>query len=146
MYYLQRASSFYLRLLTFLWIKVYWEEVELMRSHKSEIMQIILEASDQLHVGVLLHKGLAGIYIYFFLASFQIVHLKRFIFVNNRWVKSNKIVHFPMSNFDLSEYVVGRRWRTISAAMMTDETLPTPSNDVEEDENDGEKSTPRLSA
>lgn len=40
--------------------------------------------------------------------SFQIVHLKRFQFMNGRWVKSNKIVNFPMENFDPSEFVVKR--------------------------------------
>ncbi len=38
----------------------------------------------------------------------QIVHLKRFQFHNGRWVKSQKIVKFPQSNFDPTQYVVPR--------------------------------------
>ncbi|XP_028419298.1 ubiquitin carboxyl-terminal hydrolase 32-like, partial [Dendronephthya gigantea] len=37
-----------------------------------------------------------------------IIHLKRFQFMNGRWVKSNKIVNFPMETFDPSEFVVKR--------------------------------------
>ena len=41
-------------------------------------------------------------------ASIQVVHLKRFQLFNNRWVKSQKIVRFPMKNFDPSNYLVQR--------------------------------------
>lgn len=34
-----------------------------------------------------------------------IVHLKRFQFVNNKWVKSHKVVNFPRSNFDPTSYL-----------------------------------------
>ncbi|XP_071486831.1 ubiquitin carboxyl-terminal hydrolase 32-like [Diadema antillarum] len=37
-----------------------------------------------------------------------IVHLKRFQFVNGRWVKSQKIVKFPKRNFNISNFVVPR--------------------------------------
>nr|XP_061792545.1 ubiquitin carboxyl-terminal hydrolase 32-like isoform X2 [Nerophis lumbriciformis]XP_061792546.1 ubiquitin carboxyl-terminal hydrolase 32-like isoform X2 [Nerophis lumbriciformis] len=35
-----------------------------------------------------------------------IVHLKRFHFVNGRWIKSQKIVKFPMEDFDPSTFLV----------------------------------------
>ena len=35
----------------------------------------------------------------------QIVHLKRFQFVNHRWIKSHKAVHFPLTNLDLNDYL-----------------------------------------
>lgn len=38
----------------------------------------------------------------------QIVHLKRFQFVNNRWIKSQKIVRFPRDNFDPSAFLTPR--------------------------------------
>lgn len=40
--------------------------------------------------------------------SFQIVHLKRFQFVNGRWIKSQKIVKFPRENFDPSAFLAPR--------------------------------------
>ena len=42
------------------------------------------------------------------LAGFQVIHLKRFQFVNGHWVKSNKIVNFPMEGFDPSAFLVKR--------------------------------------
>lgn len=38
----------------------------------------------------------------------QIVHLKRFQFVNGRWIKSQKIVKFPRENFDPSAFLAPR--------------------------------------
>lgn len=38
----------------------------------------------------------------------QIVHLKRFQFVNNRWIKSQKIVRFPRDNFDPRAFLTPR--------------------------------------
>lgn len=38
----------------------------------------------------------------------QIVHLKRFQFVNNRWIKSQKIVRFPRDSFDPSAFLTPR--------------------------------------
>ncbi|XP_022537013.2 ubiquitin carboxyl-terminal hydrolase 32 [Astyanax mexicanus] len=37
-----------------------------------------------------------------------IVHLKRFQFVNGRWIKSQKIVRFPRDNFDPSAFLTPR--------------------------------------
>ncbi|XP_013889081.1 ubiquitin carboxyl-terminal hydrolase 32 [Austrofundulus limnaeus] len=39
-----------------------------------------------------------------------IVHLKRFQFVNGRWIKSQKIVKFPRENFDPSAFLAPRDW------------------------------------
>lgn len=36
------------------------------------------------------------------------MHLKRFQFVNNRWIKSQKIVRFPRDNFDPSAFLTPR--------------------------------------
>lgn len=43
-----------------------------------------------------------------FCSLVQIVHLKRFQFVNNRWIKSQKIVRFPRDNFDPSAFLTPR--------------------------------------
>ena len=40
--------------------------------------------------------------------DFQIIHLKRFQFLNGRWVKSQKIVKFPFKDFNPSSYLVQR--------------------------------------
>ncbi|XP_064618756.1 ubiquitin carboxyl-terminal hydrolase 32-like [Lineus longissimus] len=37
-----------------------------------------------------------------------IIHMKRFQFLNGRWVKSQKIVNFPHSNFDPTHYLAER--------------------------------------
>ena len=41
--------------------------------------------------------------------SLQIVNLKRFQFLNGRWVKSHKIVNFPLVTFDPSQYLAPRK-------------------------------------
>ena len=41
--------------------------------------------------------------------SLQIIHLKRFQFVSGHWVKSNKIVQFPMEGFDPSAFLAKRQ-------------------------------------
>lgn len=43
-----------------------------------------------------------------FFSRLKIIHLKRFQFMNGRWVKSNKVVNFTMNHFDPSEFVVKR--------------------------------------
>lgn len=50
----------------------------------------------------------------FFLIYFpQIVHLKRFNFMNNKWVKSQKVVNFPFENFDPTPYLASVPQETI---------------------------------
>lgn len=44
---------------------------------------------------------------------FKIVHLKRFNCVNNKWVKSQKVVHFPFDNFDPTPYLAAVPQETI---------------------------------
>lgn len=42
-----------------------------------------------------------------------IVHLKRFNFVNNKWVKSQKVVNFPFKDFDPTPYLASLPQETI---------------------------------
>ncbi|XP_069942662.1 ubiquitin carboxyl-terminal hydrolase 32 isoform X2 [Cherax quadricarinatus] len=42
-----------------------------------------------------------------------IVHLKRFQFVGNKWIKSQKIVNFPLRDFDPTEYLASVPRQTI---------------------------------
>lgn len=45
--------------------------------------------------------------------SSQIVHLKRFQFVGNKWTKSQKIVTFPLYDLDPTEYLASVPRQTI---------------------------------
>ncbi|XP_046386606.1 ubiquitin carboxyl-terminal hydrolase 32 isoform X1 [Ischnura elegans] len=42
-----------------------------------------------------------------------IVHLKRFQFVNGKWIKSQKVVNFPFSNFDPTAYLASVPRQTV---------------------------------
>ncbi|XP_061391651.1 ubiquitin carboxyl-terminal hydrolase 32 [Musca vetustissima] len=42
-----------------------------------------------------------------------IIHLKRFNCVNNKWVKSQKVVHFPLDDFDPTPYLAAVPQETI---------------------------------
>ncbi|XP_072379109.1 ubiquitin carboxyl-terminal hydrolase 32-like isoform X1 [Diabrotica undecimpunctata] len=42
-----------------------------------------------------------------------IIHLKRFVFVNNKWVKTQKVVNFPFKNFDPTSYLASVPQETI---------------------------------
>lgn len=73
-----------------------------------------------------------------------IIHLKRFQFMNGRWVKSNKIVNFPMETFDPSEFVVKRSAstgnfetgedstfvRTVNVQTVVEDTLQQPAEQI----------------
>lgn len=66
----------------------------------------------------------------------QIVHLKRFQFVNNRWIKSQKIVRFPRDNFDPSAFLTPREvdhnqqgWRGGPAEDLSEQGHGTNSGD-----------------
>lgn len=48
--------------------------------------------------------------MYFFL---QIIHLKRFDCVNNKWVKTQKVVNFPFKDFDPTAYLASVPQETI---------------------------------
>lgn len=39
------------------------------------------------------------------ISTLQIVHLKRFQYVNNKWIKSQKVVDFPVKGFDPTMYL-----------------------------------------
>lgn len=51
---------------------------------------------------------LQNILLQLFSLLLQIIHLKRFQFVNGRWIKSQKIVKFPRESFDPSAFLVPR--------------------------------------
>ncbi|XP_072834635.2 ubiquitin carboxyl-terminal hydrolase 32 isoform X1 [Pogona vitticeps] len=63
-----------------------------------------------------------------------IIHLKRFQFVNGRWIKSQKIVKFPRENFDPSAFLMPRDpncWPQKSLALQVDD-LSEPQGFLEE--------------
>lgn len=66
----------------------------------------------------------------------QIVHLKRFNCVNGKWVKSQKVVHFPFDDFDPTPYLASVPQETILRhkellELKTDDGAPTlASNEV----------------
>lgn len=92
-------------------------------------------------VRVSAHKELIVFKLFFL---FKIIHLKRFQFMNGRWVKSNKIVNFPMETFDPSEFVVKRSAstgnfetgedstfvRTVNVQTVVEDTLQQPAEQI----------------
>lgn len=46
-----------------------------------------------------------------------IIHLKRFQYVNNKWIKSQKVVNFPFQDFDPSPYLASVPQETIARHM-----------------------------
>ncbi|XP_050177812.1 ubiquitin carboxyl-terminal hydrolase 32 isoform X1 [Myiozetetes cayanensis] len=55
-----------------------------------------------------------------------IIHLKRFQFVNGRWIKSQKIVKFPRENFDPSAFLVQRDPSHFQRKALTLQVEPEP--------------------
>lgn len=51
------------------------------------------------------------------------MHLKRFDFVNNKWVKTQKVVNFPFKNFDPTAYLASIPHETIMRHRKLKETL-----------------------
>ena len=51
------------------------------------------------------------------------MHLKRFDFVNNKWVKTQKVVNFPFKNFDPTAYLASIPHETIIRHRKLQETL-----------------------
>ncbi|RVE39894.1 hypothetical protein evm_015456 [Chilo suppressalis] len=43
----------------------------------------------------------------------RIIHLKRFQYVNNKWIKSQKVVNFPFEDFDPTEFLAAVPQETI---------------------------------
>ena len=60
-----------------------------------------------------------------FLFHWQVIHLKRFQLVNNHWVKSNKIVQFPMEGFDPSAFLAKPSRSETSSAITSDGGVTT---------------------
>ena len=60
-----------------------------------------------------------------FLFHWQVIHLKRFQLVNNHWVKSNKIVRFPMEGFDPSAFLAKPSRSGTSSAITSDGGVTT---------------------
>lgn len=65
------------------------------------------------------------------------MHLKRFQFVNNRWIKSQKIVRFPRDNFDPSAFLTPRDvdhsqqgWKGSLAEELSEQEHGTNSGDA----------------
>ncbi|KAM7433841.1 Transcription elongation factorSPT6 [Porites harrisoni] len=54
-----------------------------------------------------------------------VIHLKRFQLVNNHWVKSNKIVQFPMEGFDPSAFLAKPSGSGTSSAITSDGGVTT---------------------
>ena len=71
---------------------------------------------------VRLHKAL---HLTPFLFHWQVIHLKRFQLVNNHWVKSNKIVQFPMEGFDPSAFLAKPSRSGTSSAITSDGGVTT---------------------
>lgn len=77
-----------------------------------------------------------------------IVHLKRFNFVNNKWVKSQKVVNFPFKNFDPTPYLASVPQETIlrhkeliehgSTSVLTNGFSSCSSSNTENDSSPGE--------
>ncbi|KAK2185909.1 hypothetical protein NP493_217g02044 [Ridgeia piscesae] len=57
-----------------------------------------------------------------------IIHLKRFQYLNGHWVKSQKIVKFPFSDFTPSDYVVPRD--EVSQTSKTSSDVVEPGGDI----------------
>ena len=68
-----------------------------------------------------------------------VVHLKRFHFVNGRWVKSQKMVNFPINDFDPYDYVVGPQGDARRALRAREAKKEGGDGDLD---NDGNPTTP----
>ncbi|XP_022907068.1 ubiquitin carboxyl-terminal hydrolase 32 isoform X2 [Onthophagus taurus] len=70
-----------------------------------------------------------------------IVHLKRFDYVNNKWVKTQKVVNFPFKNFDPTAYLASIPQETILRHQSLMEKKRNLENSCEEkiDEEEVEK-------
>ncbi|XP_026740853.1 ubiquitin carboxyl-terminal hydrolase 32-like isoform X3 [Trichoplusia ni] len=72
-----------------------------------------------------------------------IVHLKRFQYVNNKWIKSQKVVNFPFHDFDPTDYLASVPQETIlrhteiltlrRRSSLVDDTISESDSDQDED-------------
>lgn len=77
-----------------------------------------------------------------------IVHLKRFNFVNNKWVKSQKVVNFPFKDFDPTPYLASLPQETIlrhkeliehgNTAVLTNGFSSNSNSSIDNDSSTGE--------
>lgn len=77
-----------------------------------------------------------------------IVHLKRFNFVNNKWVKSQKVVNFPFKDFDPTPYLASLPQETIlrhkeliehgNTSVLTNGFLSSSNSSIDNDSSTGE--------
>ena len=78
-----------------------------------------------------------------FLFDWQVIHLKLFQLVNNHWVKSNKIVQFPMEGFDPSAFLAKPSRSGRSSAITSDGGVTTvnvkSSEELVNEEETGER-------
>lgn len=73
----------------------------------------------------------------------QIIHLKRFDYVNSKWVKTQKVVNFPFKNFDPTAYLASVPQETILRHKQLLETLKT-NNSQGDLESSCESSTEKI--
>ncbi|KAJ8954203.1 hypothetical protein NQ318_005798 [Aromia moschata] len=62
---------------------------------------------------ILVKKQLHSCFLFLDPNLFQIIHLKRFDCVNNKWVKTQKVVNFPFKDFDPTFYLASVPQETI---------------------------------
>ncbi|XP_046459200.1 ubiquitin carboxyl-terminal hydrolase 32-like isoform X2 [Daphnia pulex] len=76
-----------------------------------------------------------------------IVHLKRFQFVNHRWIKSHKAVQFPHNNLDFTEFLAAIPSETLvrHRQKVASSTPPNGIVDSANDESNGDDMNPKLS-
>ncbi|XP_075983851.1 ubiquitin specific protease 32 isoform X2 [Anticarsia gemmatalis] len=84
-----------------------------------------------------------------------IIHLKRFQYVNNKWIKSQKVVNFPFQDFDPTEYLASVPQETIlrhseisqglrrSSVFVDDTISESDSDDNEHTSTHKEKTKPK---
>ncbi|CAB3219962.1 unnamed protein product [Arctia plantaginis] len=79
------------------------------------------------------------------LPPIMIVHLKRFQYVNNKWIKSQKVVNFPFQDFDPTEYLASVPQETIlrhmdissfkpRSSVFVDDTISESDTDNDDDD------------
>ncbi|KAM3956800.1 LOW QUALITY PROTEIN: ubiquitin specific protease 32 [Aphomia sociella] len=82
-----------------------------------------------------------------------IIHLKRFQYVNNKWIKSQKVVNFPFEDFDPTEYLASVPQETLLRHMEINNVHPRRSSAfldiderISESDSDDEpaKDTPKV--
>ena len=84
----------------------------------------------------------------YYALSAQVINLKRFQYMNGRWVKSHKIVRFPRTDFDPTKYLAPRAPRKVEeqAPSLTSHPLDEGGGEGSNKEaKEAEQQTPHLS-